>query len=107
MKKYIIYSSLTNVLFPLVMFYPLFFLGLFIPNPLFVLANIVGTDAVGFGIALLIWLIIGGVVGFGIYKFRQNYYSKKSLPIPLFGFMGLLLSIIAQLLITYTLLYVS
>jgi hypothetical protein len=105
MKKYILFSSLTTFFFPLIMFFPLFFLSLFIHNPLLLLTNITGTDSTGFILAGFIWIIIGGLIGYLIFTFRNITYTKKGIPVPSFGFSAIILTILIQLVITYIVLY--
>ncbi len=105
MKKYILLSSLITVFFPLIMVYPLFFLGLFILNPLFVVTKITGTDAAGLVLALLVWVIVGGLVGYLIFSLRRVSSSKKNLPLPSFNFSAIVLTILIQLVVTYAISY--
>jgi uncharacterized membrane-anchored protein len=97
MKKYIFYSLLSSLIFPIVTVYPLSIISLFLykaPSGLseFYLRNFY---ILKFG--LIAWVISGAIVGFAIYKIREVYYSKKNLPVPGFGFIGIVSSILFQL----------
>ncbi|NDB60038.1 hypothetical protein EB001_16555 [bacterium] len=97
MKKYIFYSLLSSFLFPIVAVYPLSIISLLLYKAPSGLSDYYLRYFYSLKFGLISWVLSGVIVGFAIYKIRESYYSKRNLPVPSFGFMGIVCSILFQL----------